>query len=66
MNSLGGVFIVWMSGMLSERDGIGFGFLAMVLSSAAGLVLFLLRYKALVREERTFKQAAAGKSRMSP
>jgi fucose permease len=66
MNSLGGVFIVWMSGMLSERDGIGFGFLAMVLSSAAGLVLFLLRYKALVRQERTFKKAAAGKSRVSP
>ena len=56
MNSLGGVCIVWISGMLSERSGIGFGFLAMVISSAAGLLLFLLRYGALAKEEKTFKQ----------
>jgi fucose permease len=58
MNSLGGVGIVWVSGMLSERGGIGFGFLAMVISSAAGLLLFLLRYGTLVKEERAFKQTA--------
>jgi fucose permease len=58
MNSLGGVCIVWISGMLSERGGIGFGFLAMVLSSAAGLLLFMARYKTLVREERAFKETA--------
>ena len=58
MNSLGGVFIVWISGMLSEKGGIGFGFLGMVLSSAAGLALFLLRYGALVREEKAFRQTA--------
>ena len=58
MNSLGGVCIVWISGMLSERGGIGFGFLAMVLSSAAGLLLFLARYRSLVEEERAFKPRA--------
>lgn len=58
MNSLGGVCIIWVSGMLSERGGIGFGFLAMVVSSAAGLLLFLSRYGALVKEERGFKQMA--------
>lgn len=58
MNSLGGVFIVWVSGMLSERGGIGFGFLAMVISSMAGLLLFLVRYGALVKEERAFKQTS--------
>jgi hypothetical protein len=44
--------------MLSERGGIGFGFLAMVISSFAGLLLFLSRYGALVKEERGFKQMA--------
>lgn len=58
MNSLGGVCILWISGMLSERGGIGFGFLAMVLSSAAGLLLFLARYRALVKEEQAFKPLA--------
>jgi fucose permease len=62
MNSLGGVCIVWISGMLSERGGIGFGFLAMVLSSAAGLVVFLLRYGSLVRDESAFKQAVGQKA----
>ena len=58
MNSLGGVCIVWISGMLSQSGGIGFGFLAMVISSAAGLLLFLLRYGPLVKEEKAFKQMA--------
>jgi len=58
MNSLGGVCIVWISGMLSERGGIGFGFLAMVLSSAAGLLLFLARYRSLVEEERALEPRA--------
>jgi hypothetical protein len=57
MNSLGGVCIVWISGMLSEGSGIGFGFLAMVISSAAGLLLFLSRYGALVREETGVKES---------
>ena len=55
MNSLGGVCILWISGMLSERGGIGFGFLAMVISSLAGLLLFLSRYGALVKEEKAIK-----------
>lgn len=58
MNSLGGVCIVWISGMLSERRGIGFGFLTMVVSSAAGLLFFLLRYGALARQERAFRDMA--------
>jgi len=62
MNSLGGVCIVWTSGMLSETGGIEFGFLTMVISSAAGLLLFLLRYMTLVKEEKTFKQMAARKA----
>jgi len=59
MNSLGGVCIIWVSGMISERGGIGFGFGAMVISSFAGLLFFLSRYGALVKEESAFKQVGS-------
>lgn len=52
MNSLGSVTVIWVSGLLSQRVNIEFGFLAMVLFSMAGFLLFLSKYGSLLDAER--------------
>ena len=51
MNWVGGMFIVWMAGLLSQRVSVQFGFAAIVLASLAGLMVHLLKYKTFLRAE---------------
>ena len=60
MNSLGGMTIIWVSGLLSQRVSVTFGFGAMIFSSLAAVLLFAGNCGALAREERhRFAGAAA-------
>ena len=51
MNGVGGMFIVWMVGLLSQRVSVQFGFVAIVLASLAGVVVHLLKYKTFLHAE---------------
>ena len=51
MNWIGGMVIVWTAGFLSQRVGVQFGFVAIVLASLAGVVVHLLKYKTFLRAE---------------
>jgi len=51
MNWVGGMFIVWMAGLLSQRVSVQFGFVAIVLASLAGVVVHLLKYRTFLRAE---------------
>jgi fucose permease len=51
MNWVGGMFIVWMAGLLSQRVSVQFGFVAIVLASLAGIFVHLLKYKTFLRAE---------------
>ena len=53
MNSLGGMSIIAISGLLSHRLGLGLGFGAMAGSSLAALLLFVSSYRKLVNEEKS-------------
>ena len=53
MNSLGGMSIIGISGLLSHRLGLGLGFGAMAGSSLAALLLFISSYRNLVKEEKS-------------
>ncbi len=52
MNSLGGMTIIWISGLLSQRVSLEFGFGAMAFASLAAGLLFAGSYRSLVREEK--------------
>jgi dipeptide/tripeptide permease len=56
MNSLGGMVIIGISGLLSHRLGLGLGFGAMAGSSLAALLLFVSIYRKLVNEEKVLWQ----------
>ena len=49
---IGGMFIVWAAGLLSQRVSIQLGFIAIVIASAAAFIVFLLKYKTFSREEK--------------
>jgi len=51
MNWVGGMLIVWMAGMLSQRVSVQFGFVAIVLASLAALGVHLLKYKTFLQAE---------------
>jgi fucose permease len=51
MNWVGGIFIVWMAGLLSQRVSVQFGFIAIVLASLAGVGVHLLKYRTFLRAE---------------
>jgi fucose permease len=51
MNWVGGMVIVWMAGLLSQRVSVQFGFVAIVLASLAALAVHLLKYKTFLRAE---------------
>ena len=51
MTWVGGMFIVWMAGLLSQRVSVQFGFVAIVLASLAGVIVHLLKYKTFLRAE---------------
>ena len=48
---IGGMFIVWAAGILSERISLQFGFIAIITASAAAFMVFLVKYKTFIREE---------------
>lgn len=58
MNWVGGMFIVWMAGLLSQRVSVQFGFVAIVLASLAGVTVHLLNYKTFLRAESVAAIAA--------
>ena len=51
MNWVGGMLIVWMAGLLSQRVSVQFGFIAIVLASVAALAVHLLKYKTFLQAE---------------
>ena len=51
MTWVGGMFIVRMAGLLSQRVSVQFGFVAIVLASLAGIIVHLLKYKTFLRAE---------------
>jgi FHS family L-fucose permease-like MFS transporter len=51
MTWVGGMFIVWMAGLLSQGMSVQFGFIAIVLASLAGVMVHLLKYKTFLRAE---------------
>jgi len=51
MNWVGGMLIVWMAGLLSQRVSMQFGFVAIVLASLAALGVHLLKYKTFLQAE---------------
>jgi fucose permease len=53
MNWVGGMFIVWLAGLLSQRVSMQFGFVAIVLASLTGIMVHLLKYKSFLRSETT-------------
>jgi fucose permease len=58
MNWVGGMFIVWMAGLLSQRVSVQFGFIAIVLASLAGVMVHLFKYKTFLRAETVAAIAA--------
>jgi len=51
MNWVGGMLIVWMAGLLSQRVSVQFGFVAIVLASLAALGVHLLKYRTFLQAE---------------
>ena len=51
MNWVGGMFIVWIAGLLSQRVSVQFGFVAIVFASLAGVVIHLLKSKTFLQAE---------------
>jgi fucose permease len=51
MNWIGGMLIVWIAGLLSQRVSVQWGFVAIVLASLAGLAVHSLKYKTFLRAE---------------
>jgi fucose permease len=63
MNSLGGMAIIWICGLLSQRISLEFGFGVMVFSSLAAVLLFAANYRKLVREEKRWRPRIGSKRR---
>lgn len=55
---VGGMTIVWVSGLLSERISLDFGFMSMVIASSAALMIFIFKYKSLIQEEKRHDHSA--------
>lgn len=51
MNWVGGMLIVWMVGLLSQRVSVQFGFVAIVLASLAAVVVHLLKFRTFLQAE---------------
>jgi len=51
MGGVGSILIIWMTGVLSQRIGVEFGFVVPVISSLAALILFLTSYRAICQSE---------------
>jgi len=51
MNWVGGMLIVWMAGLLSQRVNVQFGFVAIVLASFTAMAIHLLKYKTFLQAE---------------
>jgi fucose permease len=58
MNWIGGMLIVWMAGLLSQRVSVQWGFVVIVLASLAGVVAHSLKYKTFLRAETVASIAA--------
>ena len=61
LNWVGGMFIVWMAGLLSQRVSVQFGFAAIVLASLSAVVVHLLKYRTFLAAETAdaaFRQQA--------
>ncbi len=51
MNWVGGMLIVWIAGLLSQRVSMQFGFVTIVFASLTGLVIHLLKSKTFLHAE---------------
>ena len=61
MNWVGGMFIVWIAGLLSHRVSVQFGFVAIVFASLTGVVIHLLKSRTFLQAETAgvaFRQQA--------
>lgn len=51
MNWIGGMLIVWLAGLLSQRISVHWGFVVIVLASLSGIVVHLIKYKPFLQAE---------------
>ncbi|MEW6673606.1 MAG: MFS transporter [Thermodesulfobacteriota bacterium] len=51
MGGIGSILIIWLTGAVSQRTSVEFGFGVVVLSSLAALILFLTSYRAICQSE---------------
>lgn len=54
MGGVGSILIIWMTGVVSQRISAEFGFVVVVLSSLAALILFLTSYRAICQSEALY------------
>ena len=55
---VGGMCIVWMAGLLSQRISVQWGFVAIVLASLSGIMVHLIKYKPFLHAETVERIAA--------
>jgi fucose permease len=55
---VGGMFIVWTAGLLSQRMSVQWGFVAIVLASLSGIMVHLIKYKLFLQAETVASIAA--------
>jgi len=51
MGGVGSILIIWLTGTVSNRISVEFGFVVVVLSALAALILFLTSYRAICQSE---------------
>ena len=51
MGGVGSILIIWLTGTVSHRISVEFGFIVVLLSSLAALILFLTSYRAICQSE---------------
>lgn len=51
MGGVGSILIIWLTGVVSQRTSVEFGFVVVVFSSLAALILFLASYRAICQSE---------------
>jgi FHS family glucose/mannose:H+ symporter-like MFS transporter len=54
---LGGIFICWLTGIISEQTDLGMGFIVPVSCSLAALLIFAVHFRTFYRKEEGFTSA---------
>jgi fucose permease len=52
MSGFGGMFFCWLTALISQKTGLGFGFIVPTASAAFALALFWIQYRSLLQGEQ--------------